>query len=71
VISSSQRPLPDNTQQSKQTNIHAPRRAEDFYLPLKNRRLRPSLNLRNWVPKASTEAAEKFMAPRLAFLLSF
>ena len=30
MISSSQRPLPDNTQQS-----HAPRRAEDFYLPLK------------------------------------
>ena len=25
VISSSQRPLPDNTQQSQQTNIHAPR----------------------------------------------
>jgi hypothetical protein len=24
VISSSQRPLPDNTQQSQQTNIHAP-----------------------------------------------
>jgi len=32
VISPSQRPLPDNTQQSQQTNIHAPRRAEDFYL---------------------------------------
>jgi hypothetical protein len=25
VISSSQRPLPDNTQHSQQTNIHAPR----------------------------------------------
>ena len=41
MISSSQRPLPDKTQQSQQTNIHAPRRAEDFYLPLKIRRLRP------------------------------
>ena len=54
VISSSQRPLPDNTQQSQQTNIHGPRRAEDFYLPLKIRRLRPGLNPRTWVPKAST-----------------
>ena len=51
VISSSQRPLPHNTQQ---TNIHAPRRAENFYLPLKIRRLRPGLNPRTWVPKAST-----------------
>ena len=42
------------TQQSQQTNIHAPRRAEDFYLPLKIRRLRPGLNPRTWVPKAST-----------------
>ena len=32
----------------------APRRAEDFYLPLKIRRLRPGLNQRTWVPKAST-----------------
>ena len=54
VISTSQRPLPDNTQQSQQTNIHAPRHAEDFYLPLKIRRLRPGLNPRTWVPKAST-----------------
>ena len=35
MISPSPRPLPDNTQKSQQTNIHAPRRAEDFYLPLK------------------------------------
>ena len=41
-------------QQSQQTNIHVPRRAEDFYLPLKIRRLRPGLNPRTWVPKAST-----------------
>ena len=54
MISSSQRPLPDNAQQSQQTNIHAPRRAEDFYLPLKIRRLRSGLNPRTWVPKAST-----------------
>ena len=54
MISQSQRPLPDNTQQSQQTNIHAPRRAEDFYLPLKIRRLGPGLNPRTWVPKAST-----------------
>ena len=54
AISSSQRPLPDNTQQSQQTNIHAPRRAGDFYLPLKIRWLRPGLNPRTWVPKAST-----------------
>ena len=47
-------PLPDNTQQSQQTNIHAPRRAEDFYWRLKIRRLRPGLNPRTWVPKAST-----------------
>ena len=32
----------------------SPRRAEDFYLPLKFRRLRPGLNPRTWVPKAST-----------------
>ena len=42
------------TQQPQQTNIHAHRRAEDFYLPLKIRRLRPGLNPRTWVPKAST-----------------
>ena len=48
------RPLSDNTQQLQQTNIHAPRRAEDFYLPLKIRRLRPGLNPRTWIPKAST-----------------
>ena len=42
------------TQQSQQTNIHAPRCAEDFYLSLKIRRLRPGLNPRTWVPKAST-----------------
>ena len=44
----------DNTQQSQQTNIHAPRRAEDFNLPLKIRRLRPGLNPRTWVRKVST-----------------
>ena len=49
-----EKPLPDNKQQSQQTNIHAPRRAEDFYLPLKIRRLRPGSNPRTWVPKAST-----------------
>ena len=54
MISSSQRPLPDNTRQSQQTNIHAPRRAETFYLPLKIRRLRPGLNPGTSVPKAST-----------------
>ena len=31
MISSSKRPLPDNTQQSQHTNIHAPLRAEDIY----------------------------------------
>ena len=36
VISSSQRPLPDNTQQSQQTNIHAHRRAEDCLFTLRN-----------------------------------
>jgi hypothetical protein len=30
------------------------RRAEDFFSPLKIRRLRPGLNPRTWVPKAST-----------------
>ena len=29
-------------------------RAEDFFSPWKNRRLRPGLNPRTWVPKAST-----------------
>jgi hypothetical protein len=54
VISSSQIPLPDNTQQSQQTNIHAPRRVGDFYLLLKIWRLRLGLNPRTWIPKAST-----------------
>ena len=36
-----------NTQQSQQTNNHAPRRAEDFYLPLKLRRLRPGFEPAN------------------------
>ena len=30
------------------------RRAEDFYLPLKIRRLRPGSNPRTWVPKAGS-----------------
>ena len=37
---------------NRQTSM-PPRRAEDFYLPLKIRRLRPGLNPRTWLPKAS------------------
>ena len=35
-------------------NNHNRQHAEDFYLPLKIRRLWPGLNPRTWVPKAST-----------------
>ena len=42
------------THNNHNRHIHAPRRAEDFYLPLKIRRLRPGLNPRTCVPKAST-----------------
>ena len=45
--------LTTHNNHNRQTSI-PPRRAEDFYLPLKIRRLRPGLNPRTWVPKAST-----------------
>ena len=45
--------LTTHNNHNRQTSM-PPRRAEDFYLPLKIRRLRPGLNPRTWVPKAST-----------------
>ena len=46
--------LTTHNNHNRQTSMPPPRRAEDFYLPLKIRRLRPGLNPRTWVPKAST-----------------
>jgi hypothetical protein len=43
VISSSQRPVPDNTQQSQQTNFHAPGGIQNHYL---SRRAAADLRLR-------------------------
>ena len=45
--------LTTHNNHNRQTSM-PPRRAENFYLPLKIRRLQPGLNLRTWVPKAST-----------------
>ena len=45
--------LTTHNNHNRQTSM-PPRRAEDFYLPLKIRLLRPGLNPPTWVPKAST-----------------
>ena len=45
--------LTTHNNHNRQTSMPPPR-AEDFYLPLKIRRLRPGLNPRTWVRKAST-----------------
>ena len=45
--------LTTHNNHNRQTSM-PPGRVEDFYLPLKIRRLRPGLNPRTWVPKAST-----------------